>query len=110
MQIVLASASPRRKELLRDLGLRFRVVAPRVDESRQPREAPRAYVARIALSKHRVVAARFPRAVVVAADTTVVVGSRILGKPGNRPEARAMLRALAGRTHDVLTAVVVGTA
>lgn len=110
MKVVLASGSPRRRELLRDLGLRFDVRAPNVDETRKSGESARRYVARLAKEKHTAVAERYLKCVIVAADTIVVLGSRILGKPRNRNEARRMLRALSGKTHRVLTAVCVGHA
>lgn len=108
MKIILASGSPRRRELLGDAGIPFEVKAPEVDESRHPREKPLAYVRRVAQLKHRCVAEVFPRRTVLAADTIVVLGSSVLGKPRSRAEATQMLRRLSGRTHVVLTAVVAG--
>jgi septum formation protein len=104
--LFLASASPRRADLLRTLGLTFTVRAADVDESVRTGEDPAAYVERVARAKAAAVAAQEPAAVVVAADTTVVVDGRILGKPTDAADARTTLRALAGRTHEVLTAVV----
>lgn len=103
--IVLASGSPRRRELLGALGLTFEVVAPDVDESIVGDEEPRAYVERLARTK----AAAVPRpdALVVAADTTVVVDGDIVGKPVDDADARAMLRRLSGRAHTVHTGVAV---
>jgi septum formation protein len=105
--IVLASASPRRRQLLEMLGIAFRVVAPEVDESRAPAELPEGYVTRLAREKAASVAAREPGAVVLAADTTVVMRGDIFGKPETPVEAAAMLRRLEGRKHQVMTAVAV---
>lgn len=106
LQLVLASSSPRRRELLTSLGLNFEVVAPAVDEFRHPDEEPYDYVDRVARAKVQAVVA--PGLTVVGADTTVVIEGMVLGKPGHPDEARAMLRRLAGATHEVLTAVAVG--
>jgi septum formation protein len=104
--LVLASASPRRAELLRTLGLTFTVRVADVDESARPGEDPAAYVERVARAKAATIVAAEPDALVVAADTTVVLDGQILGKPADVDDARFVLRSLAGRTHDVLTAVV----
>lgn len=105
MRLLLASASPRRKELLASLGLPFEVKAPDVDESIRKGELPRAYVERVAAEKAAAVAAKDPTALVLAADTSVVVDGEVLGKPRNSSDARAMLRRLSGRSHQVLSAV-----
>ncbi|HJU52000.1 MAG TPA: Maf family protein [Acidimicrobiia bacterium] len=105
MKLVLASSSPRRRELLDSLGLTFEVVAPDVDELRLPEEEPYDYVERIARAKAAAIAQ--PDVVAVGADTTVVIEGRVLGKPAHPDEARSMLRRLSGQTHDVLTAVAV---
>lgn len=105
--LVLASGSPRRRQLLEMLGLSFRVVAPEVDETRPKDEPPDAYVVRLARAKAAAVAAREREAVVLAADTTVVVRGSVLGKPRSPAEAVAMLAQLQGRTHQVLSAVAV---
>ena len=109
-QIYLASQSPRRRELLKQIGVTFRVLAPHVDEAALLREAPSAYVQRIARMKaevtwRRIAAQRQTPRPVLAADTAVIVGRRILGKPADDAEAQAMLQALSGRTHQVVTAV-----
>jgi septum formation protein len=104
--LVLASASPRRAELLRAAGFDFVSRPADVDESVRVGEAPRDYVLRLAVEKARAVA-RADGEVVLAADTTVVVGDEILGKPRDRADAARMLRKLAGRSHDVLTGVCV---
>jgi septum formation protein len=105
-RLVLASTSPRRRELLESLGLSFDVVAPEVDEIRRPDEEPYDYVERVARAKVAAVAA--PGLVVIGADTTVVIDGKILGKPAHPDEAEAMLRKLSGNTHEVLTGVAVG--
>jgi septum formation protein len=107
--LILASASPRRSELLTSAGFRFSVDAADVDESPIPGENPQAYVRRVARDKARVVAQRCRESgtVVLAADTTVVAGGEILAKPENDLQAIRMLERLAGRVHDVFTGVVV---
>lgn len=103
--LILASASPRRRELLAQLGRPFSVVAPGVEEAPWPRERPASYALRNAAEKARAVAERYPHAMVLAADTIVVLGDRILEKPSDAAHAAAMLRALSGRAHDVITGV-----
>ena len=107
--LILASQSPRRRALLAALGLTFTVDAADVDETPRPNEAPADLVGRLGLMKARAVAARHPGAVVLAADTVVVLDAAVLGKPVDPDEAWAMLRALRGRTHQVYTAVIVST-
>lgn len=103
MRVVLASGSPRRRELLDSVGVVFEAFAPDVDESPRAGEDPAAYVARIALDKVSAVA--YPDALVIAADTTVDVDGEIVGKPTDLADARVMLRRLSGRTHLVHTGV-----
>ena len=105
--VVLASASPRRTELLARIGIAHDVDPAHVDESVHAGEAPLAYVLRLARAKAQAVAARHPHATVIAADTTVILDHEILGKPADAAEARAMLGRLAGRSHVVATAVAV---
>ncbi|MDX2185266.1 MAG: Maf family protein [Gemmatimonadaceae bacterium] len=105
--VILASASPRRRELLTRIGVAHVVAPADVDESVQPGERPAAYVERLARAKAAALAAKAPTRVIVAADTTVVLDDDILGKPTGPDDARAMLRRLVGRTHQVLTAVAV---
>jgi septum formation protein len=110
--LYLASASPRRRELLDQIGVRYEARPVQVDESRQPREAARDYVSRLARAKAETVwtlSGPGGRAV-LAADTAVVLAEAILGKPRDRGEALAMLEQLSGRTHEVLTAVALRTA
>jgi septum formation protein len=107
MRLVLASGSPRRRELLERLGLDFDVIAPDVDETRFPDEAPAAYVERVARSKAAAVAG--DGLIVVAADTTVVHEGRVMGKPGHPEEARAMLRRIEGDVHEVFTGLAIGS-
>jgi len=116
--LYLASRSPRRRELLAQIGVRFHLLlfrarpgeAAEVDEAPLEGEAAEAYVERVARSKaeagwRRMLQRNLPRAPVLSADTTVALDGRILGKPGSREEAAAMLAALSGRVHEVLTAV-----
>lgn len=104
--IVLASGSPRRRELLDGLGVSFNVVAPDIDETPYEGEAPLPYVRRLAAAKAEAVAAD-DDALVIAADTTIDLDGRILGKPVDATDAAAMLKALSGRTHRVHTGVAV---
>ena len=105
-RIVLASASPRRAELLQRAGLTVSILPPDVDESRHPGEAPGAMAERLARAK--VAASDLPSpALVIAADTVVVVDGTLFGKPRDAAESRLMLRRLAGRAHEVITAVAV---
>ena len=108
-RLVLASASPRRAELLALAGFQFTVDAADVDEAVQPDEAPEAYVVRVARDKARAVASRRrePDIVVLAADTTVVAGGAILAKPEDDADAVRMLERLSDAVHDVFTGVVV---
>lgn len=108
-KLTLASASPRRRELLTTLGLSFDVRPADVDESVLPGEAPSAYVRRMAETKlSAALAGAAGEAFVLASDTVVVLGGRILGKPVDDEEGVAMIRALAARTHEVRTAVALG--
>jgi septum formation protein len=106
--VYLASASPRRSELLRQIGVRHRVRPAAIDEARAPCESPAEYVLRLAAQKAEAVwRALEPgdAAPVLAADTAVVLGDRVLGKPADETEAESMLDELSGRAHQVLTAV-----
>ena len=110
VRLVLASASPRRLELLRSAGFDVDVDAANVDERQRPDESPAAFVTRLAREKASAVAARHPNRPVLGADTEVVVDAAVLGKPIDRDDAARMLRQLSGRVHQVLTgvALVVG--
>lgn len=106
--ILLASGSPRRRELLDQIGVAYRIVPAGIDESPRPGEDPESYTRRIAREKVMAVASRRSQGeIALAADTAVVLGERMLGKPESEAEAAAMLRALSGRTHQVYTAVAV---
>ena len=107
MRLILASASPRRAELLTSAGFTFDVDPADVDETVRDGEMPQAYAMRLAREKAQTVAQRYPGAHVLAADTIVVVDKDIFGKPESRADAARMLRALSGRDHLVMTAVVV---
>ena len=104
-KVILASTSPRRKELLHRIVRRFEVVPSTVDESKIKMRSPAAFARQAALAKAQEVSARFPDVVVIGADTIVVLGKKILGKPKNRKEAFAMLQLLRGKTHRVITAI-----
>jgi septum formation protein len=105
MIVVLGSASPRRRDLLAQLGLEFDVVSPDVDETPVGREDPVAYVRRLAVAKSAAIEAPGADTLVITADTTVDLGGDILGKPADAAEAAAMLRRLSARTHRVHTGV-----
>jgi 23S rRNA (uracil1939-C5)-methyltransferase len=103
MEIVLASASPRRRELMARVTPEFRVFPTGVDESAIRDKDPLSFAVKAAVAKARAAAGTFPQAVVIGADTVVALGLRILGKPAGRDEARAMLKALSCRRHRVIT-------
>ena len=105
--IVLASGSPRRKQLLEMLRIPFRVIPPDVDEHVLPGEEPGHYVTRLSRAKAEAVVRRAPGDVILAADTTVVLGGTIFEKPTSPAHAVEMLEQLQGKTHEVLTAVAV---
>jgi septum formation protein len=100
---ILASASPRREELLRSLGLSFKILPGHIDETYLDGESPRAHVRRLSRNKAAVIAIQHPNALVLGADTIVVIDGRILGKPKNKKQAREMLRQLSSREHTVFT-------
>lgn len=107
--IRLASASPRRRELLTQIGVPHVVTAAHIDESVHPAEPARDYVKRMARSKALAIWMRDPSLPVLAADTSVVLGGVIYGKPADKADALRMLSELSGRTHEVLTAVALAT-
>ena len=106
-KVVLASGSPRRKELLDAVGWPYEAIVAGIDESVMPNEAPAAYVQRLARSKAEAVAAQLPSGLVLGADTTVVIENEILGQPEDDDDARRMLQLLNGKWHEVLTGVAV---
>jgi septum formation protein len=111
MKLILASSSPRRAEVLRNAGFTFEIRPAPIDETRLPRESAEAYVERVARAKAQAAAAHARQAgepaIVIAADTTVLVDGQILAKPEDAADARRMLGLLRGRTHEVLTALAV---
>ena len=104
--VVLASASPRRRELLASLGLEFTVLVPAIEETAKPDETPRAFAERLAAEKAAAVSVD-PGTTVIAADTIVVQEGTILGKPSDEAHAAEMLSMLSGKTHEVITGVCI---
>ena len=104
-KIILASASPRRAEILRTVNWPFETLPADIDETREAGEDAAAYVQRLARAKAEAAARRSPGATIVAADTVVVINEQILGKPNDQDDARRMLRQLSGQWHQVLTGV-----
>ena len=104
-ELILASGSPRRRQLLKAAGIRFSWQTADVDEASRPGESAAVWGPRLAASKARQVAAACPGRLVLGADTAVVLGGVIYGKPVDMADARAMLQALSGRSHQVLTGV-----
>ncbi|KAF3978526.1 MAG: septum formation inhibitor Maf [Methylococcales symbiont of Iophon sp. n. MRB-2018] len=110
-QLVLASASPRRKELLDQIGVSYRIHAVTIDETPIPSELPQDYVQRVAAEKSAQCLVELkPLSFILAADTSVVIDGQILGKPIDREQAELMLTLLSGKTHQVMTAVSLRTA
>jgi septum formation protein len=107
MALILASASPRRRDLLAACSIPFEIIPSMIDEHPLPDELAAAYVQRLALAKARSVAQRHPDAVVLGADTTVTIDGLILEKPQSLDDARMMLNRLCGREHEILTGVAV---
>jgi septum formation protein len=107
VRLVLASASPRRRELLEAAGIPFDVDTADVDETRRGGEPAATYVERLARLKAETVAARHPTRAVLGADTAVVIGDEVLGKPADAADAAVMLRRLSGVAHEVVTGVAV---
>jgi septum formation protein len=107
--IILASASPRRAELLQQIGLNFSVRPADIDETPAPDETPEQYVERLAREKALAVAGSSPERLVLGSDTSVVLDGTILGKPTDPADARATLARLSGATHQVMTAVALAT-
>lgn len=105
--LILASSSARRKELLEQVGLHFEVFSPDIDESIAEAESAQDYVARLAQQKAQAVLTQFPQATVIAADTSVVIDARIIGKPESKQHAFEIWSALSGRCHQVMTGICV---
>jgi septum formation protein len=103
--LVLASASPRRQELLRNAHIAFEVQPANINEDPLPNEPARTYAERVAREKAQAVAQKHPHVAVLGADTVVVIDHQILGKPSNSADAARILRLLSGRTHHVITGV-----
>ena len=107
VKIILASGSPRRRQLLELIGIEAEISPSNIDETMRPRETPRRHAERLAREKASTVATRQPDRITVAADTIVVVNRKVLGKPRDEADARRMLSMLSGREHTVITAVAV---
>jgi septum formation protein len=105
--IILASASPRRKQLLSSVGLKFKTVPAHVDENYLNGETPNQHARRLAQSKAKIISEKYPDVWVLGADTIVVIDGQILGKPENKAQAKKMLQKLSGRTHKVHTAFTI---
>jgi septum formation protein len=107
-RLILGSASPRRKDTLEQIAFAPDIIhAADIDETPLKNELPRAYCMRITMGKNTALHAQFPHDFIVTADTTCVVGRRIIGKPEDKQDATRILRLLSGRSHQILTAVVV---
>ncbi|MGA2525720.1 MAG: Maf family protein [Smithellaceae bacterium] len=104
---ILASASPRRQELLRSVGLKFKTIPGHVNEDYIKGESPQQHVRRLAQEKAQLIARKYPRTWVLGADTIVVIDGLILGKPKNKTQAKEMLKKLSGREHKVFTGFTV---
>ncbi len=104
-RLILASASPRRAEILRAVGWQFEKDAADIDETERQGENPADYVQRLAVEKALAVAANYDDALILGADTTVVIENQIIGKPRDLADARRMLRMLSGKWHEVLTGI-----
>ena len=105
--IILASGSPRRKEILRSLGLDFEIIKPDINEAHFDDETPEKYCVRLAETKAHEISRTHKNSLVIAADTIVVIDENILGKPKDRGEAFNMLKILQGRQHEVLTGIAI---
>lgn len=106
-RVVLASSSPRRRELLKLIGIEHEVRPPNIDETMRPREVPRRHAERLAREKASAIATRDPDLITIGADTVVVINRKVLGKPKDKADAARMLSMLSGREHTVVTAVAV---
>ncbi|HKR09092.1 MAG TPA: Maf family protein [Gemmatimonadaceae bacterium] len=106
-KVVLASGSPRRRQLLELIGIEHEVLPSNIDETLRPRETPRRHAERLAREKASAIATREPGKITIAADTIVVINRKVLGKPRDKDDAKRMLSMLSGREHTVITAVAV---
>jgi septum formation protein len=106
-KIILASKSPRRKELLKQIGLRFQIDVSEIDERQFKKLAPESLVKKLSQEKAKKVAKRHDGAIIIAADTLVVLGSEIIGKPKDKKDAIKMLKKLSGKVHTVITGFTV---
>ncbi len=102
-EIILASQSPRRKYLLEQAGIKFKVEPANIDENRLPFELPENYVKRLSREKSESIAKKYPYAWIIGADTVVVIENRLLEKPNSKSHAREMLKTLSNKTHTVYT-------
>lgn len=107
--LILDSSSPRRRELLQQLGLEFEIFSPEIDESVLVGEHVAAYVERLACAKAEAVSVKYPNAIVIAADTSLSIDHHILGKPESKQHAFEMWQRISGRKHDVYSGVCVRT-
>ncbi|MCX5849745.1 MAG: Maf family protein [Deltaproteobacteria bacterium] len=108
--LILASASPRRLEILQSAGLKFKIIPAHVNENYLTGESPQQHVRRLSGDKAMVIAGKYPESLVLGADTIVVIDDLILGKPENKAQARKMLRKLSGREHKVFTGFTIAHA
>lgn len=106
-KLILASGSPRRSEIMNSVGWEFTKEVPDIDESELEGETPETYVRRLAAAKAETVAARYAEGIVLAADTTVVIDGKIVGKPVDAADARRMIAMLSGNWHEVLTGIAI---
>lgn len=105
--LILASSSPRRRMFLENMGVKFKIVKPDIDESICIGEHPLEYVQRMAREKGQIISDLYPHETVLAADTIVVLADEIIGKPQDRDDAKRIISSLSGRTHEVITAVYI---
>src|SRR5208283_4756836 len=106
-KFILASQSPRRAELLKQIGMDFEVVLSNVDEAAQEKASPPVYVKKLSRLKARAVAKRYDEGIIIGVDTVVVIDGSIVEKPKDKEDAAAMLNALSGRVHKVVSGVCV---
>jgi len=106
-EIILASTSPRRKYLLKKAGIKFKAVDSKVKEYFDPKLKPHKLVEKLSLEKAQAVQKKFKQAIVIAADTLVAYGEKIMGKPKDREDAKMMLKILSGKTHSIVTGLTI---